>query len=344
VKPVEDLLDAVLAAGVPGAVVLAADPSSTWEKAAGVADLSTGETMTPEHCFQIASVTKLFTSTVVLQLVDEGALELDGEVGSIEGGVTVRQLLNHTSGLPHFLELDELLEPLRKDRAHRSGLTPKDALAILEAKPRLSPPGEGWFYSGSNYIVLGLLVEDTTGSPLREELRRKIIDPLELGATDLPDAFPDNLARGYLAADNPVLPDPGPDPIDATELDLFSWGGGGMTSTARDVARFLQGLLGGELLPPALRAEMLTIVPSDWDESDGYGLGIEEVTSVMGVKSSCGSGWGHLGFTLGHTTIALASENGDRQVVVLTNASAVTEEMGAALGDLTWARYCGARL
>lgn len=340
---VEDRLSATLSLGFPGVIVLTADAGSSWEKAAGVADLRSGAPMTTEHRFPIASVTKLFTATVVLQLVDEGALRLDDEVDSIEGGVTVRQLLNHTSGLPHFLEIEELLEPLHADRAHRSGLTPRDTLAFLETKPRLSKPGEGWFYTGSNYVVLGLLVEDTTGSPLAEELRRRIIEPLGLQATDMPDNpwTSPGLARGYLAADNPVLPDPGPDPIDTTELDLFSWGGGGMVSTARDVARFLHALLGGELLPPALREEMLTTVASDWPESDAYGLGIEEVTSVMGPESTCGSAWGHLGFTLGHTTIALASETGDRQVVVLANASVVTEEMGAALGELTWACYCG---
>ena len=88
-KSLDDHLEAALAEGAPGVVVLAADGSSTWQKAAGLADLSTGTPMTPGHRFRIASVTKLFTSAVVLQLVDEGALALDAEVGSIEGGVTV---------------------------------------------------------------------------------------------------------------------------------------------------------------------------------------------------------------------------------------------------------------
>ena len=94
----------------------------------------------------------------MLQLVEEGALALDGEVDLIDGGVTVRQLLNHTSGLPHALELDELLEPYRKNPAHRWELAPRDALTLIENKSPLFAPGEGWFYSGSNYIVLGLIV------------------------------------------------------------------------------------------------------------------------------------------------------------------------------------------
>ena len=249
-KTLDDHLEAVLAEGVPGAVVVAAEGSSTWEKAAGVADLSTGAPMTPDDRFRIASVTKLFTAAVVLQLVDEGALQLDREVDSIEGGVTVRQLLNHTSGLQNFAELDALFEPYRKDRAHRSDLTPRDVLALIQATPRLAPPGESWFYTGSNYVVLGLLVEETTGATLSEELRRRILEPLGLEDTDLPDdPTPNGLARGYLPADNPLLPDPGPDPIDVTGVDIFSWGGGGMVSSARDVARFLRAAAGRGAAP-----------------------------------------------------------------------------------------------
>ena len=94
-----------------------------------------------------------------------------------------------------------------------------------------------------------------------------------------------------------------------TEIQPFGWGGGEMVSTARDVARFLQALLAGELLPPNLRTELLATVASDWEESEGYGLGIEEVSSLMGLADSpCGSAWGHLGFAIGYTTIALSSE------------------------------------
>lgn len=340
----DDRLDAVVRAGVPGVVAFAAAPNLSWERTAGVADVGTGVPLTPDHRFRIASVTKLFVAAVVLQLVDEGALALDGEVGSIAEGVTLRQLLNHTSGLPNYAELDSILEPYRKDRAHRSGLAPRDALALAEARPRLFPPGEGWSYSGSNYVVLGLLVEETTGATLREELRRRIVEPLGLGATDLPDtsSTPAGLARGYLPPDGPLLPFPGRDLVDVTDLDLFTWGGGGMVSSARDVARFLETLLSGELLPPGLRAEMLSTVVSDWEESDGYGLGIEEVASLMGkADSPCGPAWGHLGLWPGYTTIALASETGDRQVVILANTLVMSDETWAALGGLTWACYCG---
>jgi D-alanyl-D-alanine carboxypeptidase len=331
--------------GLPGAVAVAAGPGCRWEGVTGVANLGTGASMTPDHRFRIGSVMKLFTATAVLQLVDEGSLGLDRDAGPMAEGVTIRQLLNHTSGLPNFSDGDELvalLEPYRKDPAHRSELGPQDLLALMKEKPRLFPPGQGWFYSGSNYLVLGLIVEETMGTTLREELKRRIIEPLELGATDLPDppTRADGLARGYLPPENPLLP--GPSAVDATELDLpFNWAGGGIVSTAPDVARFLQALLSGELLPAHLRTAMLTTVVADWDESDAYGLGICEITSVMGKAASpCGAAWGHIGFSAGYTTIALASESGERQVVVMANGLVTSDEAWETVGRLIWASYC----
>jgi D-alanyl-D-alanine carboxypeptidase len=117
-----------------------------------------------------------------------------------------------------------------------------------------------------------------------------------------------------------------------------------MVSTAAKVCRYLEALLGGEVLAPRLRAEMLNTVPADWEESDRYGLGIEEMTSLVGiVDSPCGVAWGHLGFALGYTTIALASENGDRRVVIALNGFAMSPEPLEAVGRLVWACYCSGR-
>jgi CubicO group peptidase (beta-lactamase class C family) len=245
--------------GLPGAVAVASGPGLSGEGAAGLANVETGEPLTVEHRFRVASVTKLFIATAVLQLVDEGAFALDDDAGPIVADVTVRQLLNHTSGLPNFD--DDLLaffEPYRRNPAHRSELGPREVLALALERPRLFAPGEGWAYTGSNYQALGLLVEETTGTPLREELKRRIFGPLGLDATDLPaETWPvHGLARQYLPADNPMFPGPGPDPVDVTELDLpFNWAGGGIVSSGRDLARFLRALLGGELLQEDLRGD-----------------------------------------------------------------------------------------
>ena len=330
--------------GLPGAVAVASGPGFDWQGATGLANVETGEPLTVEHRFRVASVTKLFIAAAVLQLVGEGALALDDEASPLVADVTVRQLLNHTSGLPNFDDdLVAFFEPYRTNPAHRSELGPRGLLVLALERPRLFPPGEGWAYTGTNYQALGLLVEDTTGSPLRDELKRRIFDPLGLGATDLPaETWPvPGLARQYAPADNPMFPGPGPGPVDMTELDLpFNWAGGGIVSSGRDLTRFLKALLGGELLSGDLRAEMLRTVPSDWDESDGYGLGICEVTSLMGKASSpCGAAWGHLGMGA-HMTVALASERGDRQVVVMVNGPPVSDESWEALGAVVWGCYC----
>ena len=339
---VDEHLEEVLRSGVPGILVVANGPGRALEKALGVADLETGAPLTLEHRFRISSTTKLFVAAVVLQLVDEGAFELDGEVGLIAGGVTVRQLLNHTSGLPHGLEIVELIEPYRTNPQHRPEWTPREMLGLIEARPRLFSPGEGWSYTGSNYVVLGLMIEDATGATLSEELRRRIADPLGLTDTELPElgSTPAGVARGYVPPDHPLRLGEGPDPVDVTDVEPFGWGGGGMVSIARDLARFMQGLLGGELLSPEMQAEMLTTVPSDWDESDRYGLGIEEVTSIGEAESTCDAAWGHFGFAIGHSTVALGSVDGERQVVVMFNTHPMTMEQWTAVGRLTWASYC----
>jgi len=333
-------LDAVVRAGVPGVAVVATGAEASWDGAAGVADAESGTPITTEHRFRIGSVTKTFVAAVVLQLVGEGALALDEDVGPIAEGVTLRQLLNHTSGLPEYYDdFDSLIAPYRADRGYKPNLTPRAALELVHASPRLFRPGADWEYSGGNYLALGLIVEEATGATLGEELRRRIIEPLGLDGTDLRDRA--GVARGYLLPGNPVFPDAGDGLDDVTDVELFGWGSGEMISTARDVARFLRALLGGELLTPELRAELLTTVPSDWEESDGYGLGIEEVSSLMGqAPSPCGAAWGHLGFAMGHTTIALSSESGDRQVVVCMNTLVMSDEVWATLGRLVWACYC----
>jgi D-alanyl-D-alanine carboxypeptidase len=134
----DDHLQAVVRAGVPGVVALAAGPGFAWENAAGVADANTGAPLTTDHRFGIGSVTKTFVAAVVLQLVGEGVLALDEEVGQIAEGVTLRHLLNHTSGVPdHYADLDSLFEPYRQNRASSANLTPRTALELVHARPTM---------------------------------------------------------------------------------------------------------------------------------------------------------------------------------------------------------------
>jgi D-alanyl-D-alanine carboxypeptidase len=337
-ESVAEQLEAVVATGVPGAVAVASGPDFRVEAAAGLADVKTGEVLTAEHRFRIGSVTKIFVAALVLQLVDERLLELDGDAAPFAEGITVRQLLNHTSGLPDFVgDPVEFFEPYRRDLGHRWELDARAELRLVMERERLFPPGEGWAYHGSNYIVLQLLVEQATGTALRKALWQRVLEPLGLTRTDLVEGpLVGDCARGYLPPDNPVLPG-GPGPVDVTEIDVpFHGAGGGIVSTAGELAT---------LLRVGLREEMFEAVDSDWLETDRYGLGIGKITALMGrERSPCGPAWGHLGFSLGYTAIALSSRDGERQVVICANGSpstdATEEAFFDAAGRLAWDLYC----
>ncbi len=346
-ETVQDRLERVVATGVPGAVVVAFLPSGRVEAAAGLADIRTGEALTVDHRFRVGSVTKIFVAALVLRLVAEGLLELDGDAAPFAEGVTIRRLLNHTSGLPDFIgDPVAFFEPYRRDLAHRWELTARDELRLVMEKPREFPPGHGWAYHGSNYLVLGLLVEQATGMTLRDALRQRVLAPLGLDRTELVGGpLRGDCARGYLPPDNPILPG-GSEAVDVTEIDVpFHRAGGGVVSTADEVAAMLRALLRGEFLPDRLRTEMLRAVESDWAETNRYGLGIGEITALMGrERSPCGAAWGHIGFAVGYTAFGLSSEDGERQVVICANGSPGTVESEEAFfdaaGRLAWQLYC----
>jgi D-alanyl-D-alanine carboxypeptidase len=346
-KSVGDQLEAIVATGVPGGVAVAFGPDGRVEAAAGFADLRVGEALTVDHRFRIGSVTKIFVAALVLQLVADGLLDLDGDAAPFAEGITIRQLLSHTSGLQDFVDdIVAFFEPYRANLAHRFELGPRDQLRRVLEKPREFAPGEGWAYHGSNYLVLRLIVEGTTGGTLRDALRQRVLAPLGLDRTDLIEGpLREDCARGYLPADNPILPG-GPGPVDVTELDVpFHGAGGGVVSTAGEIAKMLRAQLGGELLPDRLRKEMLQAVDSDWNETDRYGLGIGEIATVMGrQRSPCGAVWGHIGFSVGYTALALSSEDSERQVVICANGSPSTPSSSEAFWDtagrLAWHLYC----
>jgi D-alanyl-D-alanine carboxypeptidase len=341
-------LDAVIETGVPGVAVVAINPSSAFGAASGTADLATGEPLTVAHRFRIGSVTKIFVAALVHRLVEEGLLDLDQIAAPFLEDVTLRQLLNHTSGLDDFNVDSAFWEPYRNDPAHRWPLGPRDELQLVLQKPRLFQPGEGWAYHGSNYIVLRLVIEEATGLSLRDALRDRIFAPLGLKNTDLVESpLRGECAHGYLAPDNPILPGGG-GPVDVTGIDVpFHRAGGGIVSTPGEVAMMLRALLRGELLPDCLRHEMLDAVQSDWEETDRYGLGIGEITALMGRRRSpCGAAWGHLGFSVGYAAFALSDEGGDRQVVICANGhppTAAEAQFLDAAGELAWALYCNSQ-
>ncbi|MFJ6779812.1 serine hydrolase domain-containing protein [Streptomyces yangpuensis] len=294
---------------------------------AGVGDLATGSKAPRDGQVRIGSNTKTFTAVVVLQLVGEGRIGLDAPVdtylpGLVRGQdidgrrITVRQLLQHTSGLPNYTKYD--LEP----RPYR----PRDLLDIALRHKADFAPGTKWEYSNTNYVLAGLIVEKVTGHTLAEEMDRRIIERLGLRHTYFPApgdaAIREPHPHGYLreAAGEPLR--------DVTETDpSWSWAAGQLISTNSDLNRFFSGLLSGRLLPEAQLAEMRTTVPAPYfGRGAGYGLGL-----VSRPLSCGGVYWGHGGSYPGYETRGGATEHGRRAA----NVAVTLNPTGKAAMDHT---------
>ncbi|MFC8719405.1 serine hydrolase domain-containing protein [Kitasatospora sp. NPDC057198] len=310
---------AVTGGGIPGILVELHDGPHRWRATAGAADTATGRVRTPQDRFRVGSITKTFTATVVLQLAAEGRIGLDDQVtdqlplpeAELAAGVTVRMLLDHTSGVPSHTD-----DPAALDRYATH--PPGTLLEIAAARPRTFAPGTGWAYSNTNYVLAGLLVERATGRTLAAEIDRRISRPLGLTGTRLPAAgehgLPAPHARHYTRL---FRTDPGAPVLDATELDPAPfWASGDLVSTAADLNRFLAALLTGRLLPPAQQRQLLTTVPTrDWLPGAAYGLGICALTPPGGTEPL----WGMGGATFGSWTYAFATADGTRRLTVNTN-------------------------
>jgi len=316
----------LMAAGVVG---LVRSGERTWQGASGLGDLRGKRPARAGDRFRVGSVTKSFVATLVLQLVGEGGLSLDGNLerwlpGLVPNGetITVRQLLNHTSGLYNYT--DDLPEPPRSFR-------PKELVAIATGHKPLFAPGARFSYSNTNYILAGMLIERVTGQRLADQLRQRIFQPLGLGDTELP-ATQERIAgphvRGYAPPDEDwQVSDGSARLVDVTEMDTsWGWAAGAMVSTTADLARFYQALLGGRLLRPELLEQMRTTVDaSQVGHGTRYGLGLEVLRPGCGVEL-----WGHGGSLPGYGTTAFSTPDADRQLVMATNLQPEPEPGAAA--------------
>ncbi|MFF3111294.1 serine hydrolase domain-containing protein [Kitasatospora sp. NPDC057904] len=321
---VQKVLDrAVAEGGLPGAVAEVRDGHRHWYGGAGVADTATGRARHTQDRFRIGSTTKTFVATVVLQLAAEGRLSLDDSVdrwlpGVVDGPgyqpdrITVRQLLNHTSGVFNYV-MDEDVQRKAGGPAflrHRfDDYTPAQLVGIaMHHRPDFAP-GTGWTYSDTNYVLAGLIVERATGTTLAEQIEQRISVPLGLGGT-YTSAPSDITVHGPHGREYTRLGDPHPDaPVyDVTELSpSWGWASGDMISTVGDLDTFFAALLGGRLLPPAQQREMFTMIPTPpktWIENTAYGLG------VSSIKLSCTTVWGMGGAINGSWTYTYGSRDG----------------------------------
>ncbi|MCC9307920.1 beta-lactamase family protein [Kitasatospora sp. RB6PN24] len=312
---IQRMLDrAVSTGGLPGILVEIHDADRQWFATAGVADTTTGRRRTPRDRFRIGSITKTFVATVLLQLAAEGRVDPDDTVERWLPGtapaVTVRMLLNHTSGI--FNYTDDLVA-LNSHETH----TPESLVQIASAHPPAFAPGADWAYSNTNYVLVGKLVERIGGRALADEIAERITRPLGLTGTCLPRGS-DPAIRGPHSRHYTKLFQTGPAaPVhDATELDpSVFWAAGGMISTAADLNRFFAALLGGRLLPAEqLRAMAGTRPTHGWLPHTSYGLGLSRLTLSSGTTL-----WGMGGALLGSWSYSYGSRDGTRRLTVNAN-------------------------
>lgn len=257
-----------------GSVTIEQHGRTIYQGNFGLADRAFGVPVARDTRFHVASITKLFTAVLVLQLVDEGAVDVDAPVErylpdyprDIGGRVTVRQLLTHTSGLAQYDRITSYEEALAKGmEVYQLPHAPAELLARYASGPLVHEPGSTFDYNNADYVVLGHIVERVTGVSFEAALAQRILRPLALTGTGMLHAqsMVARLARTYMRADSaaPLLRD----------LPVYPenwWAAGGMYSTADDLLAFARALYGGRLLRPASLAALLTPGKDDY----GYGL------------------------------------------------------------------------
>jgi D-alanyl-D-alanine carboxypeptidase len=314
--------------GLPNAAATAAQvrvttPDGCWTGTSGVADLRTKAPVPADARFRIGSVTKVFTATVVLQLAAEHRVSLDAPVQRYLPGllprnypaVTVRELLNHTDGLPSPTLPDDLEWSL----AHRyDKWTPEEIVRQALRNPREFDPGTKQHYTNMGYIVAGMLIEKTTGHSYASEIQRRISGPLGLRDTYVPGDDPTIRgphAKGYQA----VTRDGVTSLVDVTKWSqTITPASGDMISTLADLDTFTAALFGGRLLPKAQLDEMFTLPVVD-DVSGGpatHSAGLEATTLPTGEVL-----WAKSGARYGYSAAIGGSRDGSFRLVYSVNST-----------------------
>ncbi len=256
---------------VPGAVVLLRTPEGDVTATYGVTELGGNTRPDADTHFRIASITKTMTSAVILQLAQEGKLKLDDPVSKYEpqvpdgDNITLAQLLEMRSGLYSFTDAPEISEAMDDDPARV--WTPQELLDIAFAQPAMFAPGAEYYYSNTNYVLLGLIIEQLDGKPLGESFEERLFEPLGMTDTFFPDptddSIPDPSSHGYLYGSaahvmmgTPYTPEMQAEaeagtlePTDFTGINhSFSFAAGAVISTAADLAIWMEALAGGKVL------------------------------------------------------------------------------------------------
>ncbi|MBN1285553.1 MAG: beta-lactamase family protein, partial [Anaerolineae bacterium] len=327
------LLDQYVAPGDPAVVLLVSTTGDTWVGAAGLTDLDNETPVQPGDLFRIGSITKTFVATLTVQLAEEGKLALDDVIGerlpadiassiAYSDEITIRQLLNMTSGVFSYTESDAFNDAVDADLSHP--WTAEEVITYVYDEEPLFAPGAGWYYSNSNYILLELIINEATGMTLADAMKQYIFDPLGMGASyiEMPDHFAEGMVRGYTGE--------GGDFEDITEEnDGVGLGDGGIVTTAADLAKFPPALFEGKLVSESTLAEMLQFEKDE--DGAGYGLGVSELITDSGVRLL-----GHDGSTSGFIAEMWYSPDYETTIVALTNNfdSAIPSQLVSDVADI----------
>lgn len=287
--------------------------------ASGTGRRDGGHPVTADAQFRVASITKMFLATVVMQLVEEGRLGLDTPVAdhlpgyALARGVTIRQLLNHTSGAPDFARTNHFNEGLLSDRDRR--WDDDQLLALVGGMRRDFAPGTDYSYSNTGYVLLGRVVDTVTGSTWADQIRRRILDPLRLRHTYVAGFEP---PRGHVIAGYVDIDQDGDDENTETghpwpSLETSEGAAGAIVSTAGDLATFGDALFHAKLVRPATLRQMLAEGPHHPRKAN-YGLGIEVYRPDYQLTL-----YGHGGATLGFRSALWYLPGRDMVVAALAN-------------------------
>lgn len=314
--------EAIHALGVSGVQARVIAPDGRQSVAtSGTADLNTGRPVRSDGYFRMASTSKTLVATVVLQLEAEGRLSLDDSVdrwlpGVVRGNgndgsrVTLRQLLQHTSGIHD--DLPGYTTPEEYYQQRYDVYEPEQLVARAMAHAPDFPPGEGWAYSNTGYVLLGMIIQKSTGHPAHQEIEDRILRPLGLDQTRWVGTSP-TLPRPHARAYQFFGPG---SRVDVTDQVMADYENLAWVTTTQDENRFFRALLAGRLLPTRQLAEMKQTVPVSAElqqlwPGGRYGLGLVERPLSCG-----GTYWSHEGGDGGYITLNGVTDDGRRSAVV----------------------------
>jgi len=295
----------------------------------GVSGVSHGTTpIKPDTLFDAGSITKNFVAALTLKLVEESLLTLDDplhkwlpDYPNIDNTITIRQLLNHTSGL-YSLQGSSAIRPILKDPGRL--WTSKEVLTTLVGKPHF-PKGKGWQYSNTGYILLGMIIEKATGSKISTELRNRFWKPLGLDSMlfAIEEALPVNSAHGWIDLNgDKVLDDFSVLP--RTAFHSVFQGADGIFSTSEDLAKWTHALFHERIVvSKESLQQMLTFhSPTSKPAIAGYGLGVERFTPRIFNELEM---WGHAGNSPGYSAFIWYLPEYSASISLIANREQVEE-------------------